>query len=315
MNTVAVECQDLTKTFGAFTALDGLTFTVLQGAITGFLGPNGSGKTTTLRILTGVASPTSGSAFLFGRPVGRDDLALRRSFGFLPEEPAFYGWMTAAETLDFMGEISGLKGPAVSQRRKELLEQVGLARDARRRVGGFSRGMRQRLGLAQALLLRPPLLLLDEPSSALDPAGRREVLDLISQLRGVSTVFLSTHILSDVERVCDNVVVIAKGKTVAQSSVHDLRERVAPPVAEVEMEEDPAPLLRALANQPWVQRCEVSVTGDVRIVRIWPMPGAESRKALPQAVAQAGLSPRRYEWMTPDLEQAFLEITATKEGA
>ncbi len=198
----AIVTDALVKEYGKVKAVDGLNLAVTEGAIFGFLGPNGAGKTTTIRMLTGMARPTSGSAKVAGVNLGSDG-QVRARIGYLPEEPAFYTWMSPLEFLDHVGRLFGIGSSDRKVRSKELLAQVGLSEVAKRRIGGFSRGMRQRMGLAQALINRPEVLFLDEPVSALDPGGRKEVLDMIQGLRGQCTVFMSTHILADVERVCD----------------------------------------------------------------------------------------------------------------
>ncbi|OGO61570.1 MAG: multidrug ABC transporter ATP-binding protein, partial [Chloroflexi bacterium RBG_19FT_COMBO_49_13] len=207
----AVRIEELRKVFGTFQALDGLSLTVEGGTVFGFLGPNGAGKTTTIRILTGLAHATSGHAWVLGKEVTANGRETARHIGYLPEEPAFYPWMTPREFLDFVGRVFGLPAAERSSRTNELLALAGLEEAAKRRIGGFSRGMRQRLALAQALLNHPEVLFMDEPASALDPEGRKEVLDFIGSLRGQCTVFMSTHILADVERVCDTVGIINQG--------------------------------------------------------------------------------------------------------
>ena len=213
----SVHVDNLKKYYGAVHALDGLQLEVAPGTIFGFLGPNGAGKTTTLRILTGLARPTSGTAQVAGVDVLKDRNQLSRHIGHLPEEPAFYTWMTPREFLDYLGRLYGLSSKARLSRTRELLALVHLEEVSKRRIAGFSRGMRQRLGVAAALIHHPEVLFLDEPASALDPAGRKEVLDLIENLRGQCTVVMSTHILADVERVCDVVGIIAKGRMLVQS--------------------------------------------------------------------------------------------------
>ncbi len=199
MNAISIE--GLEKRYGTVRALDGLDLEVEPGTVFGFLGPNGAGKTTTIRILTGLSHAGAGHARVAGVEVGAGDDRLAHLIGHLPEEPAFYTWMTPVEFLDHVGRIFGLRASQCRVRTQELLELVGLAEAGKRRIGGFSRGMRQRLGLAQALVNHPQVIFLDEPLSALDPAGRRDVLELITRLKGETTVLMSTHILADVERV------------------------------------------------------------------------------------------------------------------
>jgi ABC-2 type transport system ATP-binding protein len=191
----AIRVEGLQKYFGPVRALDGLDLIVESGTVFGFLGPNGAGKTTTIRVLTGLAHATGGRAWVMDAEITADGQNVAQRVGYLPEEPAFYSWMTPREFLDHVGRLFGLTTSERAARVKELLELVGLAEVGKRRIGGFSRGMRQRLGLAQALVNQPDVLLLDEPLSGLDPSGRKEVLDLIKHLRGQCTVFMSTHIL------------------------------------------------------------------------------------------------------------------------
>ena len=211
--------------------LDGLTLTVGEGEIFGFVGANGAGKTTAIKTLLGLLRPTRGEAFLFGRSVR--EAASRADVGFLPESPYFYEYLTGREALCFYATLSGVDRHERAGRAGEVLERVGLARAADRAVGTYSRGMRQRLGLAQAIIHRPKLAILDEPMSGLDPLGRRDVRELILDLRrdGV-TVFFSSHILSDVEALCDRVGVVVEGRLVASGPVHDL---AAPRVRSVEL--------------------------------------------------------------------------------
>jgi len=219
-----IQIESLVKTYGTVRALDGLSLRVEPGVVYGFLGPNGAGKTTTMRILTGLARPDSGKVTIMDQVLGTPGVDIRPKIGVMPEEPAFYGWMTAREYLrDFIAPLYGLAPKAAKKRADELLEIVDLKKAARRRIQGFSRGMRQRLGLAAALVHKPPILLLDEPVSALDPAGRKEVLELIEELRGQTTILLSTHILADVERVCDVVGIINQGRLIAVGTMDQLR--------------------------------------------------------------------------------------------
>ena len=204
-----------------FVALDGLSLTVRRGEIFGFLGPNGAGKTTTLKILLGLVRATSGQAYLLGQPAG--DVAARRRIGFLPESPYFYDYLTAEEFLGFYGQLAGLARSAITQRVTDLLGLVGLTDARTRQLRKFSKGMLQRVGLAQALIHDPELIILDEPMTGLDPVGRKQVRDLILNLRDRGkTVFFSTHILHDVEMICDRVGIVMKGRLVASGRVDEL---------------------------------------------------------------------------------------------
>lgn len=303
----AIQTQELVKVFGRITAVDGLTLTVPEGSVFGFLGSNGAGKTTTIRLLTGMATPTAGSAQVAGETLDRAG-RVRARVGYLPEEPAFYPWMNALEFLDHVGRLFGLDSADRHQRSRRLIDQVGLSEAARRRVGGFSRGMRQRLGLAQALINQPEVLFLDEPVSALDPAGRKEVLDLISTLRGQCTVFMSTHILADVERVCDRVGIIDRGKLIEEASRTELLERYTIPAFELECDHSGEALFKAwlehLQTLAWV----VSVQANDNLARVIVKDLAFARKALWDEVVREQLPLRRYEIVTPSLEDVFLRV-------
>ena len=217
----AVETHELCKEYGAKVAVESLTLTVRQGEVFGFLGPNGAGKSTTMKMLMGLVFPTSGTMALLGRPIG--EVAVKRRVGFLPEQFRFHEWMVAAEFLDFHGQLYGM--PAAERRRRipEVLELVGLAGEGRNRLKTFSKGMLQRIGLAQAVMNNPALVFLDEPTSALDPVGRREVRDVIGRFRGEGmTVFLNSHILSEVEQVCDRCAIIDHGRVARLGTMAEL---------------------------------------------------------------------------------------------
>jgi ABC-2 type transport system ATP-binding protein len=304
----AIRVQDLRKTFADVRALDGLDFSVESGSVFGFLGPNGAGKTTTLRILTGLARADGGRAWVDGVEVTAGKGQVARHIGYLPQDPAFYPWMTAGELLDHVGRVFGLSSKECHGRTRELLDLVELSEVARRRIGGFSGGMRQRLGIAQALVNRPAVLLLDEPVSSLDPAGRRELLQLIDHLRGQCTVLMCTHILADVERVCDTVGIINRGKLVTEAPQKDLLERYAVPAFEVEVDHGLAgPLAawsRALGQVPWV----TSVSADDRTARVVVNDVSIAKRELVASAVQAGLILTRYEVVRPSLEDVFLQL-------
>lgn len=221
MSEAVLDADRLTKAYGKTIALRGVTLTVAPGEAVGLLGPNGAGKTTTVKILTGLVRPSSGTARLFGRPAG--DPRARQRLGYLPELFRFPDWMTGEQVVEFHADLAGVSRADRPARVAEVLEKVGLGARGRDRVGAYSKGMSQRLGLAQAIVGRPELLLLDEPTSALDPVGRRDVRELVSELKaeGVAVV-LNSHLLTEVERVCDRVIVIDKGHVKFSGSLDQL---------------------------------------------------------------------------------------------
>ena len=306
----AVATIGLTKRYGGIVALDHLTLTVPSGSIFGFLGPNGAGKTTTLRLLTGLATATAGTGTVAGVRIGGTGGELARNIGYLDQDPRFYGWMRGRELLNLVGELHGLHGAALRQRVGEVLEIVGMTEAAHRRIGGYSGGMRQRLGIGQALINQPRVLFLDEPVSSLDPEGRRDVLEIISRLRGTATVFMSTHILNDVERVCDRVAILNLGHLVVEGPIDELLDRYAQPIYELEPEpQQPGSIERlasVLRGQAWAR--EVRTTPDT--VRVFVNdPGVAGPAILPLVVS-SGVNLVRYERARPSLEDVFLRLVA-----
>jgi ABC-2 type transport system ATP-binding protein len=223
MTAAAIETQKLRKVFGDHAAVKGLTLQVSQGEVFGFLGPNGAGKTTSMKMLLGLVTPTSGKALLLGAPIG--DRASLAKVGFLPEHFRFQEWLTASEFLQVHGELLGMDKQSLKQRKDELLERVGLSAFRNKLLRTFSKGMLQRIGLAQALLNHPALVFLDEPTSGLDPVGRRLVRDVIHELRQEGTcVFLNSHLLSEIEVTCDRVAFIRHGEVVRILDISSLEK-------------------------------------------------------------------------------------------
>lgn len=223
----AIRIENLTKKYGLgwrkgrLVALDRLNLTVREGEVYGLLGPNGSGKSTTLKCILDLVTPTDGQAWIFDVPCNRVESRLH--VGFLPENPYFYRYLTGAETLEFYGKLCGQKGAALQKRIDELLDLVGLERARDRRLSGYSKGMLQRIGLAQAMIHDPRLLLLDEPTAGVDPIGSRDIRDLVLRLKGMGkTVLLSSHLLSQVQDVCDRIGVLNLGKMILEGSVEQL---------------------------------------------------------------------------------------------
>jgi ABC-2 type transport system ATP-binding protein len=309
---LAVAARGLTKRYGPVVALDGLDLDVPAGIVFGLLGPNGAGKTTTIRLLTGLSKPTAGQVSVTGLEVaGRGDAQaeLHRRIGVLDQEPRYYGWMTGRELLRFVGDLIGLAGPELRTRTDETLERVGLTDAANRRIATYSSGMRQRLGIGQAIVGRPRLLILDEPVSSLDPEGRRDLLALIGDLREASTVILSSHVLSDVERVCERVAILDRGRLVTEAPVPELLDRFARPAYRVEVDPGQEPgvrlLAEALKRQAWSG--EVAIEGNVIRIRIKD-PEAAAMRLVP-LLGTSGLQIALIERERPTLEDVFLELT------
>lgn len=301
MTEPAAEFRDVTKTYGEVRALAGLSLDVAPGTVTGLLGPNGAGKTTAIRLLLGLARPTSGTVRALGTEV---TTGAHPEIGYLPDVPGFPAHMTAAEWMDLTARLYRLPCGTAAHRSAALLEIAGLA-GVMQRIGAYSRGMRQRLGIAQALLPAPRLLVLDEPTSALDPLGRKDVLEMIASLRGRTTVLLSSHLLDDVERVCDHVAVMDKGRALTAGTVDELRETLGGSRRiVVVLDGDPAPLAAALASQPW---CE-SASADGSRLTVVPSDDGSARRALPGAIAEAGLGLVSFGSERASLEDLFVRL-------
>jgi ABC-2 type transport system ATP-binding protein len=306
--TAAITCRGLTKRYGSLTALDGLDLEVPRGSVFGFLGPNGAGKTTTIRLLASLARPSAGDGTIAGLPIGDGEPNRRGLIGYLDQDPRFHAWMTARDLLDLVGRLYGLTDAQRRSRCDEVLELVGLADASRRPIGGFSGGMRQRLGLAQAILNRPPVLLLDEPVSSLDPEGRVDILGVIRALGGESTVLFSTHILTDVERVCDRVAILDQGRLVTTGPMDELLERYAQPVYRLEPESGQAVAVAALAAALREAPSVTAVEEAHGALRVAVRDGAAAGPALLAAVVSHGVALATFERLRPTLEDVFLQL-------
>jgi ABC-2 type transport system ATP-binding protein len=254
-----IRTQDLSKTYNGVEALKGLNLNVPQHSIFGFLGPNGAGKTTAMKLLLGLIRPTGGTGSIFGHDIMRDNLAIRARTGYLPQQPTFSKELTARETLHFIASFF-YSGPQtlLDERVNEMLHLVGLEEKADRQVGGFSGGEKQRLGIAQAQINYPDLLILDEPAAALDPLGRRDVLNIMERLRKYTTIFYSTHILDDVQQVSDTVAILNRGKLVTQGSIEVLLNGSGKLIYEISLKGDTDGLRQMVMRQPWVDQLESS---------------------------------------------------------
>jgi len=310
----AIGCENLTKTFGNVVALNGLSLQVDQGVAFALLGPNGAGKTTALRLFTGITNPSSGRIWVAGEDISGRSLRLRSKVGYLPESPAFYGWMTGREFLTFTGELYGQSRGVSIARAGELIQQVDLQEAAGRHVKTYSRGMQQRLGLAQALMNRPEVLFLDEPASALDPMGRRDMLAAVQRLKGETTVFLSTHILADVERVCDRVAILNHGRLVALGSLEELRSRQQSSIFELEFDEDGASFVPSVTGLPWIRAINLRERNGRRVLQLDVADVELAKHTLPGLVFNSGLTPIRYELTSTSLEDIFVGLVSLPEA-
>lgn len=310
MEDLAIRMEGMGKRFGDVVALDSLDLEVPRGSIFGFLGPNGAGKTTAMRILLGLARPTSGSAKVLGFDAVRDSLSIRERVGYLAQLPRFYEELTPRQTLRFsLGFFPRDGERPVEADIDESLELVGLASKAEQRVGGLSGGQRQRLGIAQAYVHRPELLILDEPAAALDPIGRRDVLEIMRRLRGSTTIFYSTHILDDVERVSDTVAVLQGGRRVAQAPIELLLGDTGAASFVVEVRGDGHAAAARLQPLPWVLDIEATaLEGRTRLrVSVDDVDVAEQR-LLRELLADEQLRVVSYAAHRQDLEQVFMEL-------
>ena len=259
-----IEVKGLTKYYGHIAAIEDISFSVEKGEIIGFLGPNGAGKTTTMRVLTGFAPPTRGTAVIAGFDVTKDSLEVKRRVGYLPESVPLYGEMLVSSFLNYVAEIKDLSGSARKREVGSVMERCGLTHMARRTLSNLSKGYRQRVGLAQALLGNPPVLILDEPTVGLDPQQIVEIRKMIKELAHDHTVLLSTHILPEVTMVCERVVIINGGRVVAQDRMENLTDN-AKPVFEVEVEGPEAAITAVFHKISSIQHFEKEETGRYRV--------------------------------------------------
>lgn len=303
--TIAISTKNLVKDFNGFKAVKGLNLEVPEGSIYGFLGPNGAGKTTTLKMLTSMIEPTDGEIEIYGEKLVFGQQRFHNTIGFLPDVPGFYEWMTAKEYLLFCGSLYHIEKKALNKRADELLVLVGLKKSANKKVGAFSRGMKQRLGIAQALINDPKIIFLDEPVSALDPIGRKEVMDIIGSLSGKVTVFFSTHILADVERICDRIIIINEGQTLLEDSIDNIRSMSQTRDIEVELENGGFEAFEALIKEASFVE---SYTASVKKVVVKVKDLQSGRDGLVRMIAQHNLPVKRFVVFEPTLEDVFMKV-------
>jgi ABC-2 type transport system ATP-binding protein len=312
--SMVIDTRGLSKSYNGVHALKSLDLQVPEHAIFGFLGPNGAGKTTTIKLLLGLAHPTAGSGSIFGQDIVQDSVNIRKRIGYLAQDPRFYEYMTARETLRFKARFY-YKGPAkeIEARIAETLELVGLSDKADRPIKGFSGGERQRLGIAQAQINYPDLLILDEPAAALDPMGRRDVLEVMERLRKYATIFYSTHILDDVQRVSDGVAILNGGELVAQASIDELLTGSSGTVFSVEMEGDDQAAKARVEKQTWVSSLSTSMADGLTNWQVAVTDEAAAKNQLLRLVLDdEGITVTSFGRKTYELEELFLNIV---EGA
>ena len=291
---------DLHKSFGEKQVLRGVSLSVPTGSIFGFVGRNGAGKTTAMKAILGLLKTDRGEITVDGERVRFGETPTNRCVGYLPDVPEFYSFMTAREYLSLCGEALGMSGADVREQSEQLLSLVGLSNE-RHRIKGYSRGMKQRLGIAQALLGNPKLLICDEPTSALDPIGRKEILDILRSVKDRTTVLFSTHILSDVERICTDVAFLHNGVIAMQGSVSELKNLYPSEafIVETDTGEDCQKLLARFSDAESIERDTLRIKG-----------GNDAMRTLLAFVAEEQISIRCIERIEPSLESLFLEVAA-----
>lgn len=308
--------DNLTKTYDDVDVVRNLDLVVPRHSIFGFLGPNGAGKTTTMKMLLGLIRPSAGSGTIFGLDIERDSADIRSRVGYLPQDPKFYEHMTARETLRFAAGFffSGPKN-RVEDRVSEMLGLVGLSDKGDRPVKTFSGGEMQRLGIAQAQIHAPELLILDEPAAALDPLGRRDVLSILEQFRATSTVFYSTHILDDVQRVSDTVCILNRGEIVAQGPIGTILDRETEAAYSVEVRGDVERAKAALLAQPWVDAVTVDGSGDSAVLTI-AVADTDAADSQIQRVllADDSLVVKEFKRNRASLEDVFVDLVQEERG-
>ena len=315
-----ITVKELTKRYARNTAVDHISFEIQKGQIVGFLGPNGAGKTTTMRMLTCFLPPTAGTATVAGFDVLEEPMEVKKRIGYLPETPPLYPEMMTGEYLAFVGSLKGLRGAELNQRIDYVSDRCSVADVRNKQLGKLSKGYRQRVGLAQAIIHNPEVLILDEPTSGLDPKQINETRDLIKSLAGDHTIILSTHILSEVEQICQQVIIISKGKLVATDTVDNLQGRGAESVF-VEIagrngQLDTSLVQGRLAKVPGVNRIVLKEQqATLSRFEVETQKDHFIRGDLARAIVEAGWDLNELRSAAASLEEIFLELTGTQDPA
>lgn len=301
-----LEINNLSKHYGSKKAVDNLNLKVEQGSIYGFLGLNGAGKTTTIRMVMGLTKPDKGEIRVCSDKVNFGSTLSNKYIGYLPDVPEFYGYMRPGEYLSLCGKLSGMNSAHIEGRTHELLKLVGLENE-KHTIGGFSRGMKQRLGIAQALIHSPQLLILDEPTSALDPVGRKELLDIIKTLKGKMTVMFSTHILSDVERICDTIGILHNGKLSLEGNLDEIQKKYAHQsfIIEIDAPEKLQELKSALSRLAFVKSIKEKGPSEL-ILHCNDFSGLY--KTICPLLSEHNIPLKHFEQIESKLEDVFIEV-------
>ncbi|RKN84527.1 ABC transporter ATP-binding protein [Paenibacillus ginsengarvi] len=294
-----IQVNHLKKSYGDREVISDVSFRIEDGECVALLGPNGAGKTTIIKMLLDITKPTGGQILFQGERHDR----MRQHIGYLPQHPTFYSWMTGKELLEYMGELSGIDKKHLEQRMDELLDLVGLSREKDKQIGTYSGGMKQRLGIAQALIHRPKLLIMDEPVSAMDPLGRRNMMELLKVIKLETTILFSTHILHDAEELCDNILILNQGKLLVNDSIAQVTVHHQQPVFIIQ-----APRVKEwvplLANNPIVESIDQSGTAaKIRVTNI-----DQGRDWLLDQINQMRLPVQKFELVQESLEDIFLRM-------
>src|SRR4030042_3360540 len=308
-NKLVIETQNLSKTYKEAQALEGPNLTVKQNSIFGFLGPNGAGKSPTIKLLLGLIKPSQGRASVFGHDVQRESVEIRKRIGYLAQDPRYYEHMTARQIIGYTARFF-YRGPKdlLEARVQEVIELVGLEDKADRPVRGFSGGERQRLGIAQAQVNYPDLLILDEPAASLDPMGRQDVLEVMSKLRKYATIFYSTHILDDVQRVSDTVVILNKGKLVAQGPTEELRAGSEGVIYIIHLKGHTDLALKDVQSLPWVSLVKTSQHNDESIWQVSVTDPQAAEDQLLMRLVNCPVKVTEFRCKQYELEDVFMQV-------
>ncbi|HEX6302629.1 MAG TPA: ABC transporter ATP-binding protein [Anaerolineales bacterium] len=308
-NELVINTEGLSKSFGEVQALKSLDLRVPQKSIFAFLGPNGAGKTTTIKLLLGLLKPTSGGGKILGMDIVRDSVDIRANIGYLPQDARFYEHMTARQILEYTARFFYV-GPQseIDKRVNEMIELVGLEGKADRPIKGFSGGERQRLGIAQAEINYPDLLILDEPAASLDPQGRRDVLEVMSRIRKYATIFYCTHILDDVQKVSDQVAIVNRGELITQAPIEELLAGTGDAVYSVTLKGDTQSAYTRVTQQSWVSGIETSQNGGGLTWQVSVTDEAAAEDQLMSLLVSSGLKVSNFSRKEQNLEDVFFNI-------